>query len=76
MARREVCEVCSGTGRCRLCHGLGEFQATRSHRSPLGCAACLGSGQCPECNGDGLADRIARRRRFADLPARGHTLAR
>lgn len=51
--KKQLCFTCGGTGRCKLCSGLGKtsnpYTGTRSV-----CTGCEGTGKCWHCYGSGI----------------------
>ncbi len=50
----EECRVCSGTGKCHKCNGIGHNQCGACYGSgKIRCNNCGGSGTCRRCRGRG-----------------------
>ena len=53
--KKEACEVCDGTGVCRICHGTGEGAGFYEY-----CVSCGGNKRCKYCDGTGEVDVLRR----------------
>lgn len=55
---RKTCHSCtpSGSGRCSLCGGHGEYQPSIGSKEKIRCSSCGGTGNCRSCGGDGYLD--------------------
>lgn len=61
----KTCYSCSGSKKCHVCNGIGDFPCPGSQCISGKCAACDGTGvydhgsyisECIVCNGDGICD--------------------
>jgi hypothetical protein len=51
-SKREICYTCRGTGRCKVCGGVGSYSNTYTSGRSL-CNACSSTGKCWHCYGSG-----------------------